>query len=255
MQNNTFSRLFLGQNVVRLSKIDSTNSYLKEILSNSAPVPEGTVIMADEQFAGRGQSTNSWYSEPGKNLTVSLLLNPRFLSVGQQFLLNKAISTSINDVLRQIIGNEVKIKWPNDVYFKNSKSGGILIENIIQGNQWKYAIIGIGLNVNQIEFPDLERPVSSIKKILQEDYDLERLLAEICCAIEASYLKLRTLNFSGLSESYLERLYRFNELAMFKANDKLFEGTIVDVDDQGLLHIKTGEKISTYTFKEVEFIN
>ncbi|MHB1178435.1 MAG: biotin--[acetyl-CoA-carboxylase] ligase, partial [Daejeonella sp.] len=116
MQNNTFSGLFVGQNLIKLKEVSSTNSFLKDALSKSTPLLEGTVIMADKQFAGRGQTNNVWMSEPGQNLTFSILLNPSFLQIDKQFELNKAISLALNDVLRNYTGDQALIKWPNDAY-------------------------------------------------------------------------------------------------------------------------------------------
>ena len=129
MQNSIFSTLFIGQNLVKLSEVNSTNTYLKELVSKSEPLIEGTVIMADHQFAGRGQKDNIWYSQAGKNLTFSIYLKPSSLAVSKQFILNMVICLGIVDALKPILGNDSKIKWPNDIYFKNNKLGGILIEN------------------------------------------------------------------------------------------------------------------------------
>ena len=255
MQNNTFSALFVGQNIVRLLCVDSTNDYLKNQLSKSAPLPEGTVILADEQKAGRGQQNNVWYSEPGKNLTLSLLLKPSFLSISQQFVLNKAISLAINEVLQSIIGDHAKIKWPNDMYVKNHKIGGVLIENVIQGNKWKYAIIGIGLNVNQEHFPPEAKKATSMLKILHTDYDLQFLLTQLCSSIEAWYLKLKTDKIKDVDESYLTKLYRFNETASYQANGEVFNARIVGVDSSGLLQLDSGDSIRSYNIKEVEFLD
>ncbi|HZX59878.1 MAG TPA: biotin--[acetyl-CoA-carboxylase] ligase, partial [Mucilaginibacter sp.] len=122
-------------------------------MSNSKPLPDGTVIMADDQHAGRGQQNNRWHSEPGKNLTFSLLLRPSFLSVTRQFDLTRAVSMGIIEALRPFLGEKLKIKWPNDIYYEDRKMGGILIENTLQSNQIKNSVIGIGLNINQEAFP------------------------------------------------------------------------------------------------------
>jgi len=179
LQNNTFSGLFVGQNLVTLTEVDSTNNFLKQTLANSTPLTEGTVIMAESQYAGRGQQQNKWHSEPGKNLTISILLKPAFLPVTQQFNLNLAISVGIINALIPVLGTGVKIKWPNDVYFNDKKLGGVLIENIIQGQIIKNSIVGIGLNVNQTEFADWVPNPTSVKQILQKDYDLKNLLSDI----------------------------------------------------------------------------
>lgn len=215
MQNNTFSGLFIGQKIVSLPIVDSTNNYLKDELSKSAPLHEGTVILAEHQFAGRGQTNNSWETEPGKNLTFSILLKPVFLAPGNQFILNKAISIAINDVLSGIIGDTVKIKWPNDIYVNDEKLGGILIENFIQGAAWKHAIIGIGLNINQTEFPAHLKNATSLKKITHTDHDIYQILQAVCRNIESRYMDLRAGKFSETDTQYLKRLYRLKEEHLF----------------------------------------
>src|SRR5690606_25093723 len=126
--------------------------YLKNELSKSTPLHEGTVIMAVDQYAGKGQQGTVWQSEPGKNLTFSLLLTPFFLSPKHQFRLTVAVSVALVRALATLLGERVAIKWPNDLYVGDRKIGGMLIENILQGPRWKSAIIGIGLNVNQTVF-------------------------------------------------------------------------------------------------------
>ncbi|HEY5325424.1 MAG TPA: biotin--[acetyl-CoA-carboxylase] ligase, partial [Mucilaginibacter sp.] len=116
MQNNIFSGLFVGQNFITLNEVDSTNNFLKELLSNSKPLMEGTVIMAVNQFAGRGQQQNGWYATPGKNLTFSIFLKPHFLQVINQFDLIRVISLGVFDAISPLLGDKLKIKWPNDIY-------------------------------------------------------------------------------------------------------------------------------------------
>lgn len=256
MQNNTFSTLFVGQNLIKLLAVDSTNNYLKSLVSKSEPLPEGTVIMADDQYAGRGQQENVWHAEPGKNLTMSLLLKPKFLPVDQQFLLNMAVSIAINHAITKFVGEGVFIKWPNDVYFHHQKMGGILIENAITGSAIKTAVIGIGINVNQLNFGEsLQHKATSIAQILQKDVNLELLLHEICSQIEYLYLRLKAKDYTYLRVSYVDRLYGINQPRTFRRAGELFEGTIIGVTDQGLLSIETGKELKQFNFKEVEFIN
>lgn len=255
MQNNTFSRLFVGQNVVTLKRVDSTNDYLKKELTKSTPLPEGTVILAEEQFAGRGQVNNSWFAEPGKNLTLSLLLLPTFLNPDRQFLLNKSISIAINDTLAVIIGENVKIKWPNDIYFGDEKIGGVLIENILRGNTLKYSIIGIGLNVNQTDFPPDVKNVTSLKKILQKDYDLNSLLNDLCNSIEQRYLQLRAGKIDRIDQDYIKGLYRLNESHRFRIGQEELNGTITGTDKNGLLEILIAGEIRRFNFKEIAFVH
>ncbi len=254
MQNNTFSGLFVGHNLITLKEVDSTNTFLKDAVSKSAPLMDGTVIMADRQFAGRGQAANSWQSEAGKNLTFSILLRPSFLSVEQQFDLNKAISIAINDVLSKYIGSGVFIKWPNDIYINTKKIGGILIENIIQGTKIKHAIIGIGLNVNQVNFADSLKNVTSLKQELHHDYHLMGLLGEICSAVEARYLQLKAGLSKKISEDYLNRIYLMYHNASFKFNGTIKEGKIIGITETGQLVLETEGTVKFFNNKEIEFI-
>ena len=264
LQNNIFSGLFVGQNLITIKQIDSTNNFLKDSLSNFKPLPEGTVIMAESQYAGRGQQQNSWHSEDDKNLTFSILLKPNFLPVTQQFDLTRVISLGIINAFEPFLGDKLKIKWPNDIYYADGKLGGILIENIIQGDQIKNSVVGIGLNINQERFP-LEVPNAvSLKQILQRDYDLKFLLSEICKNIEAAYLSLKAGRFETVRKAYLEHLYWLNEERNFKAKGSFgdigsgiaFKGTITGTRENGLLVVNTeGEKEMEFNFKGIEFLN
>jgi BirA family biotin operon repressor/biotin-[acetyl-CoA-carboxylase] ligase len=255
LQNNIFSGLFVGQNLVTLKEVDSTNNFLKNILSNSKPVPEGTVIMAESQYAGRGQRENVWHAEPGKNLTFSILLKPAFLSASEQFDLTRTISLGVYAALQPLLGSKLKIKWPNDVYYNNNKLGGMLIENILQGSQIKNAVVGIGLNINQENFHDKAGNATSLKQILQKDYDLKDILSEICRNIEAYYLQLKAGKVNFIREEYLNRLYWLNEPRQFKSNGLIFEGVIKNVMDNGLLVIAADGTERSYNLKEIEFLN
>ncbi|MDB5003446.1 MAG: BirA family transcriptional regulator [Mucilaginibacter sp.] len=255
MQNNIFSALFVGQNLVTIKELDSTNTFLKTLLSNSKPLPEGTVIMAESQYAGRGQQQNKWHSEPGKNLTFSILLNPTFLPVINQFDLNRVVSLGVFDALEPYLGDKLKIKWPNDIYYDDRKLGGILIETHIQGDRIKNAIIGIGLNINQESFLPGAGNAISLKQILHKDYDLRTILSEICGHIEAYYLNLKASKFSFVRNTYLSRLYWLNQAKRFKANDVVFEGIIKNVKDEGLLVVDNNGTLQEFSLKQIEFLN
>lgn len=256
MQNNTFSTLFVGQNLIKLLEVDSTNNFLKVLVSNSEPLTEGTVIMADKQFAGRGQQNNVWHAEPGLNLTFSIYLKPSFLPVSRQFLLNMAVSIGIRNALGLFVKNGVRIKWPNDIYYGDQKMGGVLIENILSGATYKTSIIGIGINVNQVHFdPEQLKKATSLREILQQDVNLIELLAEICGHIEKQYLQLKSGNYSQLMEDYVNGLYKFNEPAAYRQNGEVIEGRIIEVTESGLLGVLTNGTLKHYNFKEIEFLN
>jgi BirA family biotin operon repressor/biotin-[acetyl-CoA-carboxylase] ligase len=246
----------VGQNFITLKEVDSTNNFLKELLSNSKPLMEGTVIMAENQYAGRGQQQNGWHAEPGKNLTFSILLKPGFLRLADQFDLTRAISLGVFEALWPLLGDKLKIKWPNDVYYDDQKLGGMLIENLVQGGQIKNSIIGIGLNVNQHDFPTAVSNATSVKQILHADYDLKTLLSEICRHIEAWYLKLKAGNILAVRQAYLSQLYWLDEERRFKTGNSVFEGSIKGVADNGLLRVQNniGEELE-FSLKEIQFLN
>ncbi|WP_235854066.1 biotin--[acetyl-CoA-carboxylase] ligase [Mucilaginibacter terrenus] len=238
-----------------LKEVDSTNNYLKDMLSNSKPVPEGTVIMAETQFAGRGQQNNVWHAQPGKNLTFSLLLKPSFISPQQQFDLTRAISLGVYDALYPLLRDRLKIKWPNDIYFGDRKLGGMLIENMIQGGQIKSSVIGIGINVNQDNFPVESGAPVSIRQILQRDYELQQILSQICSHIEGWYLKLKAGNLTFIREKYLACLYRLNEEHLFRSNNQVFTGEITGATVIGQLVVLSNGEEKLYNLKEIEFLN
>lgn len=254
MQSNDFSGIFIGKNQITLSRIGSTNDFLKAELSKSKPFVEGTVIMAVEQFAGRGQVGSQWQSEKGKNLTASLLLSPSFLAPIQQFDLSIAISLAIREALQNVLKQAVYIKWPNDIYVNNKKIAGILIENILQGSRWKHAIIGIGVNVNQSTFsPDTKNP-GSIYEILHETYDIQKLLNEICILIEKYYLQVQKGMQNQHKELYTQFLFGRDELRMFKIDGVLVQGKIVDTNKNGHLMVIIDGHLATFGFKEIEYL-
>ena len=254
MQNNTFSTLFIGQNLIKLTAVDSTNNYLKNLLSKSEPLPEGTVIMADNQFAGRGQQNSVWQTLPGKNISASIFLKPSFLPLDKQFFLNIAVCLAVSDTLMQFIPQGIKIKWPNDIYFLHKKLGGILIENALSGSLIKSSIIGIGLNINQEQFADeISTKATSVIQILQKEVQLGVIMENLFVFMEKYYLILRSGRFSILHQQYLDRLYRLEEKASYIQNGVVFEGTIIGVEDTGKLLMEIEGNSKTFNFKEIEF--
>lgn len=255
MQNNTFSTLFVGQNLIKLSAVDSTNNFLKELLSKSEPLPEGTVIMAEDQFSGRGQQNNTWHAEPGKNLTISILLKPAFLDLRSQFFLNMSVSVAIYNVLNKFSSKGFSIKWPNDIYFNDQKLGGILIENIVVGGTIKNTIVGVGLNVNQMFFlPELQNKATSLQLIMQKEIDLHQLLMAICSEMEGQYLQLKAKKLDQLKLNYTNNLYQINKTSKYRQNGEVFDGIIKGTTDSGLLLLENQGIIKEYNFKEIEFL-
>lgn len=241
-----YNTLFIGQEIKILDKIDSTNSYALDLIRNSAPA-EGYVIRALEQNAGRGQRNKQWLSEPGANLTFSIILHPKFLKATEQFQLTKAIALGIIGFLSQFppLGGGGAIKWPNDIYIHNSKIAGILIENILEKSFLKHSVVGIGLNVNQTEFdPALPNP-TSLKQECGREFDTMDCLKQLCSFIEKYYLILRSGNHAQLDEEYHQLLYKRGIWSTFSLQKESFTGKIEGVNKTGELIIQkqSGERI------------
>ena len=206
---------------------------------------EDQVVWADYQTAGRGCGANRWESERGKNLLFSMMIHPEDLPANKQFQISMAISLAIVDALGQLVG-DLCIKWPNDIYWRNGKLAGILIENTLKGNFIKDSIIGVGLNVNQREFhSDAPNPVS-LWQITSQETDREQLLKDI----------LNRLDFGeALKECYMKLLYRRKGFHPYTDKDGVFMAEIAGVEDDGhLLLIDEDGKERRYAFKEVTFI-
>lgn len=239
--------------VIYLKETASTNSYLKE-LRKKEHVTEGTVVCTHEQTAGRGQMGNHWESEPGMNLTFSLILFPINLPVRKQFLLSEMVSLSILEILNEEQAG-FSIKWPNDIYYGDRKICGILIENEIEGSHISSTIAGIGLNVNQTTFrSDAPNPVS-LKQITGKEYDLPQLLKKLQDKLMHLYAGLGSLQGEDrISKRYEEHLYHGQGIHPFWDENGKFMASIAGVRPEGYLVLKTEEgDIRQYLFKEVSF--
>lgn len=243
----------IRNNVVRLISIESTNNYANQQIRENT-VPEGTVFLAYEQTSGRGQLKNFWESEPGMNLTFTLVLYPYFLEIRKQFMLSKVVTLGVHCALNKYI-DDLRIKWPNDVYAGNKKLGGILIENSIMYGLIKSTVIGIGLNVNQTEFRSSAPNPVSMKLLTNQHQDSERILDEVLSEIDKYYSLLKDGKDEKIDQEFISVLYRFNEKHDFKADDQLFEGVIVGVNAIGQLQIRKDDgQVAEFHFKEVEFL-
>ncbi|RUT79415.1 biotin--[acetyl-CoA-carboxylase] ligase [Ancylomarina longa] len=245
-------KLFMPHLIVRKNELHSTNSFAMELMktNNSSA---GTVVLALNQTKGRGQHTNVWESESGKNLTISIILMPDFLPIDQQFKISMLISLGVADYLKYYLPN-VSIKWPNDIYVGNKKIAGILIEHSIMGATLNHSICGIGLNINQENFySDAPNPIS-LKLLTNQEYDIEVELGKLLVCIETRYYQLVDGKTNLLEENYLQSLYWINETHQFKDDNGLFIGEIAGISALGQLRILVGDQERIYNFKEVSFL-
>lgn len=238
--------------LIDLAETNSTNVYLRQ-LCDRREASEFTVVVAGFQTAGKGQRGNSWEAERGKNLLFSLLLKPDFLPACQQFLLSQIVSVSIWEALEARCG-DISIKWPNDIYWRDKKICGILIEHDMQGANLAQTVIGIGLNVNQEVFrSDAPNPVS-LKQITGGELDCYELLRDLLRRMLAYYEALRRGDTSAVVRRYDEALYRKGRLARYSDAGGVFRGRILRVEPNGLLVIGDEEgRERTYAFKEVSY--
>jgi BirA family biotin operon repressor/biotin-[acetyl-CoA-carboxylase] ligase len=228
----------------------STNDISAELLSKG-DIVDGTVVITDHQHKGRGQGSNTWESERGSNLTLSIILRTDFLKVADQFYLSMMTSLAIADFLDEYTQSGVSIKWPNDIFYQDKKICGILIQNVLKGSQLEHSILGMGININQEYF--LTENAVSLHNITGRWYDLEKMLSSLSGFIEYYYELLNSGKYEQLKSKYMNRLRWLNEVRSFQA-DRLFSGKIIDIDRTGRLMIQVNGSVHSFDFKEVTFV-
>ncbi|MBD5213975.1 MAG: biotin--[acetyl-CoA-carboxylase] ligase [Bacteroidales bacterium] len=237
--------------IERLREVGSTSDYLRAEMPDA---PHGTVVSAHTQTAGRGQRGNSWEAEPGMNLTFSILLRPSGIEAREQYSLSEAVATAIASTLRKLLPEPqpLTIKWPNDIYYADSKLAGILIENSLSGSSISKAIAGIGININQSLFnSDAPNPIS-LRQITGRSYDTDQLLEEIAGAVIAAVDTLPA-EAAQIHERYLSMLWRRQGFHPYKEPDgERFVASIASIAPTGHLTLRRPDgSEKTYAFKEV----
>jgi BirA family biotin operon repressor/biotin-[acetyl-CoA-carboxylase] ligase len=241
------------EKLIVLQSVTSTNNYAISIIAEKHP-PEGTIIWALEQTSGKGTGENKWHSEPLKNLTFSIILYPKFLHIENEFFISKIISLAVTDFMINFINN-VKIKWPNDIYINDSKIGGLLIENLISNGIITTSVIGIGLNINQTAFPPDLQNACSLIQFKKYEYDLNLMLKQLYYCIIDRYEQLKRQEFNEITYEYLKRIYRMNFESRFISNGKEFNGRIVNIENDGKLVVfDENGHYKKFNFKEIEFV-
>lgn len=244
----------INHTLIHIKTTSSTNSYIKNLLSKKESVSEGTVVITDNQTSGRGQRGNSWEAEANKNLTFSLLLKPIFIPIKEQFILSQITSLAIKKVLDSYT-SDIHIKWPNDIYWRDKKIAGILIENTLSDSGIENSIIGIGLNVNQTLFTsDAPNPIS-LKNILGVEFDIIELLNSIVNQIQSYYLIVKTGDAEQIAEQYKKSLYRKSGYYFYNDGLHTFQAKIKNVQPTGHLVLETIDgEIRIFAFKEVKCV-
>lgn len=239
---------------IHLPEIASTNSYAHALIANE----EIVLVTADYQTTGRGQRGNSWESERDKNLLFSLVLPTNGILAAEQFILCELISVALCDVLGRYT-SDIRIKWPNDIYYKDKKLCGILIEHDLEGMQLSRSIIGVGLNVNQFDFVSGSPNPISLSQIMGHDVDREVLLTDIISHFLALYKQFITaasvVSRDELHHRYLEFLYRKDTPAQYSDLQGVFTAILRTVERDGHLILEDQwGNLRSFLFKEVHYI-
>lgn len=245
--------------LVALDETDSTNQHLSRLCNErQEAIAEFTTVVAEFQTAGKGQRGNTWEAEEGKNLLFSFVLYPTFLEARRQFILSQIVSLAIKEELSRW-SDEITIKWPNDIYWKDRKICGILIENDLAGHHIARTISGIGININQELFrSDAPNPVS-LKQITGQEHDRSSILAHILRRVEIYYNSLRTeepnIYSAEIAARYARSLYRRRGLHPYEDGNGKFLARLLRVEQDGrlILEDESGRE-RQYLFKEVQYV-
>jgi BirA family transcriptional regulator, biotin operon repressor / biotin---[acetyl-CoA-carboxylase] ligase len=233
-----------------LDTVDSTNNYAMARIEDGL-AKNGMAWFANEQTAGKGQRGKGWSSEKGKNIAMSLVLSPGQLQLNSRFHLSAAVALACFEFLSGYIDGETKIKWPNDLFWRDRKAGGILIENKMQGQTWKWAVVGIGINVNQTFFDKTLNNAVSLKQITGKTFNPIELAKELQVLLMKKLQEVVSLE--KILQQYNQHLYKINELVTLRKSGVKFDTVIKEVSPQGkLITVDAFER--EFDFGEVEWV-
>lgn len=239
-------------NLIKLSATDSTNTFLNE-LAKTNPLESPTIVLTDNQTAGRGQRDSTWHFVPGESLAMSIYIEPKYLLAQDQFYLSMLVSLSIQKVLKEYNVPKVRVKWPNDILSRSKKLVGILIENTIKRGEISSCIIGVGVNVNTDLIDSLPK-LGSMLSQTQKSFDIEEVAKKILEDLIPKIDAMRKEDYLALKRNYEQKLFKKDEVASFiDKNECLFLGIIRGVTEIGQLKIETSttNNIELYWPKEV----
>ena len=235
-----------------LDTVDSTNNYAMGRIHDGT-ARHGMLWFTNDQTAGKGQRGKAWAMEKGKNIAMSLVLEPRKLAFINQFHLSAMVAITCFEFFSAYAGEETKIKWPNDLLWRDRKAGGILIENNFKGTTWKWAVAGIGINLNQTQFDRFLIPAVSLKEITGKHFDTIHMAKELYAMLMKKISHLQTKDTAAIMEQYNALLYKINKTVTLKKNGAIFETVIKGVSARGrLITVDAIER--EFEFGEVEWI-
>jgi len=271
MFNHYHLMIYAGGHLTILESVDSTNNYAMARVRTGL-AKHGDAFFAMAQFKGKGQRGKGWITERGANIIITLVMKPQGLSMQQQFLFSAAISLGVHDFFSAYAGDETCVKWPNDIYWRDRKAGGILVESIVGSREsgvntqegrlltpdsrlptssWQWAIVGMGININQTFFPEEIRNAVSLKQITGRNWDIIKLAKELCGRVMKRYEQV--LEEGDWLQEYNNRLYKKNQLVKFRKGNRVFEARVKEVNSLGELVLDTGMD-EHFEFGEIEWV-
>ena len=259
----------IGIPFIELQTVDSTNNYaLRQIHAGLAQ--HGLAVFAHKQVTGKGQRGKIWSSDNDANITLSIIVKPAPLAIAQQFQLSACVAVAAHEFFRKYAGIHTRIKWPNDLYWKDRKAGGVLIENVIgatkpdpdsyrdrsqkpEKSEWQWAVIGIGININQTQFPEHLPNAVSLKQITGKSFNPVELAKELCHIIDSFFYELVIKRFDSILSIYLAHFYKKDEKVKLKKDNRIFEAVIKGISPAGKLVVQHSIE-EEFDFGEVEWI-
>lgn len=235
---------------IHFQLLDSTNTEAKRIIDNGE-AKHGTMISADFQTHGRGQFGRVWESSQAQNAMMSLILKPKALAVSEQFQLNIVTSLAVLDVIEEY-GLSAQVKWPNDIYVSDNKICGILIQNFLKGATIQHTIIGVGLNVNQLSWPQAVPNPTSLSKELSMPLDVNEVTDLVARSIMSRFDRIDARD--ELKKAYHDKMYRRGEVSRFMIGDEVVLGEIIGIDDSGQMMVAHDKSLQAYQHGEISFV-
>jgi BirA family transcriptional regulator, biotin operon repressor / biotin---[acetyl-CoA-carboxylase] ligase len=224
----------IGNKLTILESVDSSNNYaMDQALQGLAH--HGNAFFALEQTAGKGQRGKSWLSEPGQNIMLSIVLNTSQFQSHMAFPISMAAALACLHFFKPLTNNQIFVKWPNDIYWRDRKAGGILIENRWQGSLWQFSILGIGLNINQTIFQPMPKTPVSLKQITGKDWDTLGLLPALFQNINHYWQIILAGNTTQILEEYNSFLFKKDEIVSLRFKGETLETKIKEVTIDGIL--------------------
>lgn len=251
--NNYYNTLFVGKVLIPVEETASTNEFACALIRENT-AREGTAIFSTNQTTGKGQFGSNWYTGKDQNLAISIILLPTFLKASQFFHLNMAMSLAVAECATHFTGIPSRVKWPNDIYLADKKLAGILIENTISGSNFTSSIVGVGINLNQTQFPDwIPNPIS-IKDLTQKNVAPESVMQKMCEMIEMRYLQLKNGQFEKIRYDYRAVQYQLGTISLYRSEKTTWAGMITGISPEGKLIVERNGHPKEFGFKEIAYL-